>query len=220
MFPKKNHRRKPVPRAQCHTLVGMTRGDRVVRIGRSYKEGIRHMERVELARESEGVQVPAGNKIMLEKGLEAFITQSLGGTFTVQVPAYGGLYRIAGKDADALGKTPAEAGGAVSAGGDLEAMVWEQLKTCYDPEIPVNIVDLGLVYGMEVKDADDGTKKVEIKMTLTAQGCGMGASIAMDARHKIMGLPGVSEADVDLVWDPPWTPQMISPEGRERLGID
>jgi probable FeS assembly SUF system protein SufT len=178
------------------------------------------MERVELTRECEGVHVPAGNKIKLEKGLEAFITQSLGGTFTVQVPAYGGLYRIAGKDADALGKTPAEAGGAVSAGGDLEAMVWEQLKTCYDPEIPVNIVDLGLVYGMEVKDADDGTKKVEIKMTLTAQGCGMGASIAMDARHKIMGLPGVSEADVDLVWDPPWTPQMISPEGRERLGID
>jgi len=178
------------------------------------------MERVELTRECEGVQVPAGNKIMLEKGLEAFITQSLGGTFTVQVPAYGGLYRIAGADADALGKTPAEAGGAVSAGGDLEAMVWEQLKTCYDPEIPVNIVDLGLVYGMEVKDADDGSKKVEIKMTLTAQGCGMGASIAMDARHKIMGLPGVSEADVDLVWDPPWTPQMISPEGRERLGID
>ena len=175
------------------------------------------MERVELARECEGVQVPSGNKMMLEKGLEAFITQALGGTFTVQVPAYGGLFRIAGKDADALGKTPAEAGGAEMKGTDLESMVWEQLKTCYDPEIPVNIVDLGLVYGMEVKDADDGTKKVEIKMTLTAQGCGMGASIAMDARHKIMTLPGVSEADVDLVWDPPWTPQMISPEGRERL---
>jgi probable FeS assembly SUF system protein SufT len=178
------------------------------------------MERVELTRECEGVQVPAGNKMMLEKGLEVFITQSLGGTFTVQVPAYGGLFRIAGKDADALGKTPAEAGGSAMKGGDLESMVWEQLKTCYDPEIPVNIVDLGLVYGMEVKDADDGTKKVEVKMTLTAQGCGMGASIATDARHKIMTLPGVSEADVDLVWDPPWTPQMISPEGRERLGID
>ena len=187
----------------------------------SYKEGIRHMERVELAREIEGVQVPAGNKMMLEKGLEAFITQSLGGTFTLQVPAYGGLFRVAGKDADALGKTPGDAGVvSASGGGDLEAMVWEQLKTCFDPEIPVNIVDLGLVYGMEVKDADDGTKKVEVKMTLTAQGCGMGASIATDARHKIMSLPGVSEADVDLVWDPPWTPQMISPEGRERLGID
>ena len=187
----------------------------------SYKEGIRHMERVELAREIEGVQVPAGNKMMLEKGLEAFITQSLGGTFNLQVPAYGGLFRVAGKDADALGKTPQDAGlVSASGGGDLEAMVWEQLKTCFDPEIPVNIVDLGLVYGMEVKDADDGTKKVEVKMTLTAQGCGMGASIATDARHKIMSLPGVSEADVDLVWDPPWTPQMISPKGRERLGID
>ena len=187
----------------------------------SYKEGILHMERVELAREIEGVQVPAGNKMMLEKGIEAFITQSLGGTFTLQVPAYGGLFRVAGKDADALGKTPQDAGVvSASGGGDLEAMVWEQLKTCFDPEIPVNIVDLGLVYGMEVKDADDGTKKVEVKMTLTAQGCGMGASIATDARHKIMSLPGVSEADVDLVWDPPWTPQMISPEGRERLGID
>jgi len=178
------------------------------------------MERVELTRECEGVQVPAGNKIMLEKGLEAFITQSLGGTFTVQVPAYGGLYRIAGKDADALGKTPAEAGGAVSAGGDLEAMVWEQLKTCYDPEIPVNIVDLGLVYAMEVAPIDGGAKRVDVKMTLTAQVCGMGASIAIDARQKLLSLPGVAEANVDLVWDPPWTPQMISPEGRERLGLD
>jgi probable FeS assembly SUF system protein SufT len=179
------------------------------------------MERVELIRECEGVQVPAGNKMMLEKGIEAFITQSLGGTFTLQVPAYGGLFRVAGKDADALGKTPQDAGAVVAAGGgDVEAMVWEQLKTCFDPEIPVNIVDLGLVYGMEVKDAGDGTKKVEVKMTLTAQGCGMGASIATDARYKIMSLPGVSEAEVDLVWDPPWTPQMISPEGRERLGID
>ena len=199
----------------------MVRGTSARYNGYSYKEGIRHMERVELAREIEGVQVPAGNKMMLEKGLEAFITQSLGGTFTLQVPAYGGLFRVAGKDADALGKTPQDAGiVSASGGGDLEAMVWEQLKTCFDPEIPVNIVDLGLVYGMEVKDADDGTKKVEVKMTLTAQGCGMGASIATDARHKIMSLPGVSEADVDLVWDPPWTPQMISPEGRERLGID
>ena len=178
------------------------------------------MERIELQRECEGVQIPAGIKTMLEKGIEAFITQSLGGTFTVQVPAHGGLFRIAGKDADALGKTPEDAGVIAAGGGDLENMVWEQLKSCFDPEIPVNIVDLGLVYGMEVKDQTDGTKRVEVKMTLTAQGCGMGASIALDARHKIMTLPGVSEADVDLVWDPPWTPQMISPEGRERLGID
>src|ERR1700683_107838 len=177
------------------------------------------MERVELSRECKAVQIPAGTVTTLEKGLEVFITQSLGGTYTIQVPAYAGLFRINGKDADALGRTPEE-GSEAAGSGDVESMVWDQLKTCFDPEIPVNIVDLGLVYGMEVKDADDGTKKVEVKMTLTAQGCGMGASIATEARHKIMTLPGVSEADVDLVWDPPWTPQMISPEGRERLGID
>ncbi len=179
------------------------------------------MEPVLIARDVEAVQIPAGIKTTLEKGIEAYITQSLGGTFTVQVPAHGGLFRIAGKDADAIGKTPTDAGGAQAGGGsDLESMVWDQLKTCFDPEIPVNIVDLGLVYGMEVKDQPDGTRKVEVKMTLTAQGCGMGASIAYDAKNKLMTLPGVSEADVDLVWDPPWTPQMISPEGRERLGLD
>ncbi len=178
------------------------------------------MERVELTRECEAVQVPLGSPITLEKGLEVFITQSLGGSFTVQVPAYGGLYRITGKDADALGKSAEDAAAPASASGDLEAMVWEQLKTCYDPEIPVNIVDLGLVYAMEVAATDGGAKRVEVKMTLTAQGCGMGASIAIDARQKLLSLPGVEEANVDLVWDPPWTPQMISPEGRERLGLD
>ncbi len=105
------------------------------------------MERIELARDCEGVQIPAGTKTMLEKGIEVFITQSLGNTFTVQVPAHGGLFRIAGKDADALGKTPEDAGGVVAGGGDLEGMVWEQLKSCFDPEIPVNIVDLGLFTG-------------------------------------------------------------------------
>ncbi|MGH7814278.1 MAG: putative Fe-S cluster assembly protein SufT [Candidatus Binataceae bacterium] len=179
------------------------------------------MERVELTRECEAIEIPAGNQVRLEAGLEVFITQTLGGTFTVNVPARGGLFRIASRDADALGKTPEEANApAAGGGGTLEAMVWEQLKTCYDPEIPVNIVDLGLVYGMEIKDAPEGGKKIEIKMTLTAQGCGMGASISVDARQKLMGLPGVSDAEVDLVWDPPWNPQMISPEGRERLGID
>ncbi len=178
------------------------------------------MERIELTRECDAIQVPFGSPITLEKGLEVFITQSLGGTFTVQVPAYGGLYRIAGRDADALGKTPEDAVSKAAASGDLEAMVWEQLKTCYDPEIPVNIVDLGLIYGMEIAQAEDGSKRVDVKMTLTAQGCGMGGSIALDARQKLLALPGVGEANVDLVWDPPWNPQMISPEGRERLGLD
>ena len=184
------------------------------------------MERVELLRECEAVQIPAGHKVTLEKGAEVFITQTLGGTFTLQAPAYGGLYRIAGKDADALGKTPGDAGvaaiaeAAANAGGDLEAMVWDRLKTCFDPEIPVNIVDLGLVYGMELTPQGDGAHRVDVKMTLTAQGCGMGASIALDAREKLLGIPGIAEANVDLVWDPPWNPQMISADGRERLGLD
>src|SRR5262249_29965677 len=151
----------------------------------------------------------------LEKGIEVFITQSLGGTYTLQVPTYGGLFRVAAKDADALGKTPEAA--STIAEGDLESMVWQQLKTCFDPEIPVNIVDLGLVYGMELTPLADGTHRVDVKMTLTAQGCGMGATIAVDARHKILSIPGITDANVDVVWDPPWNPQMISPEGRERL---
>ncbi|HJU28031.1 MAG TPA: putative Fe-S cluster assembly protein SufT [Candidatus Binataceae bacterium] len=178
------------------------------------------MERIELTRDCEAVQIPAGTPTTLEKGVEAFITQSLGGTYTLQVPAYGGLFRVMGKDADALGKAPGESAEGAIASGDLETMVWDQLKTCFDPEIPVNIVDLGLVYGMELTPVGDGSHKVEVKMTLTAQGCGMGATIAIDAKHKIMSIPGISDADVDLVWDPPWNPQMISPEGRERLGID
>jgi probable FeS assembly SUF system protein SufT len=178
------------------------------------------MERVVLSRECEAVQIPAGNTMTLEKGVEVFITQSLGGTYTLQIPAYNGLYRIAGKDADAIGKTPAEAAATAPSSGDLETMVWDQLKTCYDPEIPVNIVDLGLVYGMEVTPQTDGTSKVDVKMTLTAQGCGMGASIAFDAKSKLMTIAGISEANVDLVWDPPWNPQMIAPEAREKLGID
>jgi probable FeS assembly SUF system protein SufT len=178
------------------------------------------MERVELTRDCEAVEIPAGIPTTLEKGIEVFITQSLGGTYTLQVPAHGGLFRIAGKDADALGKTPTEAANTAVSAGDIETMVWDQLKTCFDPEIPVNIVDLGLVYGMEVAPADDGTHKVEVKMTLTAQGCGMGASIALDARQKLLTIPGITEANVELVWDPPWNPQMISPEGKERLGLD
>lgn len=175
------------------------------------------MERVELSRDCEAVQIPAGHTVTLEKGTEAMITQSLGGSYTLQVPAYGGLFRIAGRDADAIGKEPTEAPVA-DAGGDLEQQVWNALKTCYDPEIPVNIVDLGLVYDMRITPGDDGSD-IEVKMTLTAQGCGMGGAIAADARHKLQALAGVHDANVEIVWDPPWTPQMISPEGRERLGM-
>ena len=175
------------------------------------------MERIELSRDCQAVQIPAGHTVLLEQGTEAYVTQSLGGTYTLQVPAYGGLFRIAGRDGDAIGKEVVEEE-AVAAEGDLEQQVWTALKTCYDPEIPVNIVDLGLVYSMEITPGDTGNQ-IDVKMTLTAPGCGMGASIASDARFKLLALPRVSEANVDLVWDPPWNPQMISPEGKERLGM-
>ena len=178
------------------------------------------MEQVELTRDCDAVEIPAGTAVVLEKGTDVIITQSLGGTFTLRVPAYGGLFRIAGKDADALGKDAVQAPTPGAAGsGDLEQLVWEQLRTCFDPEIPVNIVDLGLVYDLRITAEADGGSRVDVKMTLTAPGCGMGVSIAADARQKLLGLPGVGDAEVDIVWDPPWNPQMISPEGKERLGM-
>ena len=174
------------------------------------------METVKLARDVEAIQIPAGHTVTLEKGWDVTITQSLGGSYTVQVPMLGGLFRIAGPDADAIGKEVTAAPTAAS--GDLAQQVWSTLKTCYDPEIPVNIVDLGLVYDMRIADAPDG-QRVDVKMTLTAPGCGMGGAIASDARQKLLSLPGVSDAEVEVVWDPPWSPQMISPEGKERLGM-
>src|SRR5213080_4492758 len=178
-----------------------------------------HMERIELARDCEAVQIPFGHTVTLEKGTDVVITQSLGGSYTVQAAAYGGLFRIAGEDADALGKEPVAAPAEAAADApDLEQQVWGVLRTCYDPEIPVNIVDLGLVYDLRITPEDAG-QRVDVKMTLTAPGCGMGTSIAADARVKLLDLPGVTDADVQIVWDPPWNPQMISPEGKERLGM-
>lgn len=175
------------------------------------------MERVELTRDCEAIAIPAGTVVTLPQGTEAFITQSLGGAYTVNVPAHGGLFRISGPNADAIGKAPAAAG-EVTDDASLEDQVWAALRTCYDPEIPVNIVDLGLVYDLNIEDADGGAV-VSVKMTLTAPGCGMGTVIAADAQQKILALPGVADAAVDIVWDPPWTPQMISPAGKERLGM-
>jgi probable FeS assembly SUF system protein SufT len=178
-------------------------------------------EPIKLTRDCQVVAVPAGHTLMLPQGTEVMITQSLGGSYTLLVPSYGGLFRLSNRDADAIGRErPIEgvASGQVLKGEALEQEVWATLKTCFDPEIPVNIVDLGLIYDMNISQLHDGTR-VDVKMTLTAQGCGMGGSIAADARNKLLDLPGIVEADVQVVWDPPWTPEKISPEGRALLGI-
>lgn len=180
-------------------------------------------EEIEFQRDCEVVQIPQGTTVIIPKGTPGVITQALGDTYTLQLPTLGGLYRVSDADADAIGKEPnAETQTSPEAGdGTLsEEQVWTALKNVYDPEIPVNIVDLGLVYDMQLQSLPSGESKVEVKMTLTAPGCGMGPAIAMDAQHRIEGLPGVEEADVQVVWDPPWGPEMISAEGKQRLGIE
>ena len=176
-----------------------------------------------LTRDCEAVQIPHGSPVLLPKGMPVDIAQTLGGSYTVH--AQGGLFRIQGKDADALGitaPTAPEAGPAP--GGEPgqvdEKQVWEVLKTCYDPEIPVNIVDLGLVYDLHIEKLPTGHSRVDVKMTLTAPGCGMGATIAGDAQQKILYLEGVEEANVEIVWDPPWHQSMITEQGRRVLGIE
>jgi len=172
-------------------------------------------EEIELSRDCEAIQIPAGTTVMLPAGTRVAITQSLGGSYTVATPM-GYLYRITDLNADAIGKEP-PAKPAPSADPNAEvseADVWEQLKTCYDPEIPVNIVDLGLIYDCVLEK-----NRVTVKMTLTAPGCGMGPTIAAEAKMRIESLPGIDEAAVELVWDPPWDQSMISEAGKMQLGL-
>ncbi|HRX54300.1 MAG: putative Fe-S cluster assembly protein SufT [Verrucomicrobiales bacterium] len=179
-------------------------------------------QEIELTRDVEAVQIPSGDIINLPAGMPVMITQALGGTYTVATRA--GLARISEQNADALGidlaaeKDKGREAAQALAEGDLEAAVWAQLKMVYDPEIPVNIVDLGLVYDCRVIDVE-GQNHVDVKMTLTAPGCGMGPTIAADAQSKVMSLEGVKNARVDIVWDPPWNQSMISEEGRMKLGM-
>jgi probable FeS assembly SUF system protein SufT len=164
--------------------------------------------------------IPAGDRVTLAKGTEVFVTQTLGGHVTVRTDR--GLFRIAAGDAGAIEGHAGTAAvpDAASAAPFSEQAVWDALKTCFDPEIPVNIVDLGLVYDLAIEPAEGGRNNVEVKMTLTAPGCGMGPVIAEDARAKIAALPAVAAAKVHIVWDPVWAPQMISPEGRKILGLE
>lgn len=165
--------------------------------------------------------IPAGDATTLPAGTEVHIVQTLGGNVTVRTDH--GLFRIAAEHGDAIeGYVPksASVGGEPVQGEFSEQMVWDALKTCFDPEIPVNIVDLGLVYDLAAEKTPTGGFAVEVKMTLTAPGCGMGPIIAEDAREKIARLPQVEAAKVHIVWDPVWTPQMISTEGRQVLGLE
>jgi probable FeS assembly SUF system protein SufT len=171
-----------------------------------------------LSKNTPATAIPAGDELTLPAGAEVFVTQTLGGTVTVRTNS--GLFRIAREHTDALVgfSLKTEKTGAVAEFS--ENAVWDAMKSCFDPEIPVNIVDLGLVYDLSIEKTPQGGHAIEVKMTLTAPGCGMGPVIAEDAREKIAALPTVESAKVHIVWEPVWTPQMISPEGRKILGLE
>ena len=181
-----------------------------------------HMrEEITFSRPAEAVMIPSGERVLVPEGAQATITQSLGGSYTL-ITDRGLMVRISGKDVEAIGKTPevvAAAEGEELTPEKLEELVWGQLRTCYDPEIPVNIVDLGLVYLCEVTSAEEGGQNVKIKMTLTAPGCGMGPVLASDVKHKVESLPGVKTAEVEVVFDPVWDRSMMSEAARLQLGM-
>jgi probable FeS assembly SUF system protein SufT len=170
-------------------------------------------------REVKAVLVPAGIEVKLRTGSIGYITQALGGSFTVAVE--GNLFRLAGADADAIGKEPPVPIDLPpdATDADVERLAWEQLKTCYDPEIPVNIVDLGLVYACEIHRGEDGSRRASVKLTLTAPGCGMGEVLVQDAKDKIEQIPTIVAADVELVFDPPWSREMMSEAARLQTGM-
>jgi probable FeS assembly SUF system protein SufT len=179
---------------------------------------------IALTRECEAIMIPSGEKMTLSAGSNVWLTQALGSSFTVMTD-HGYMVRIDGADADVLGVLKARDFAAaqvdaVSEGNSIEERVWSQLRSCFDPEIPVNIVDLGLIYDCRTEGLGTGGHKAIVRFTLTAQGCGMGQFLQEDIKKKLLAVPGVSEADVDLVWDPPWNQSMISPKAKQQLGIE
>ncbi|MGE9296809.1 MAG: iron-sulfur cluster assembly protein [Puniceicoccales bacterium] len=182
-------------------------------------------ETLYLVRDCPATLIPAGDMVKLAKESPVNINQALGGSVTITAP--NGMFRIARENFDALGDEAQAwlaSQEAASADEELdgpfsEDQVWAVLKNCFDPEIPVNIVDLGLIYDLSSEELESGKHKVAVKMTLTAQGCGMGPVIAADAKDKIEALSDVDFADVQIVWDPPWNPKMISEAGKQKLGL-
>jgi probable FeS assembly SUF system protein SufT len=174
-------------------------------------------EEIILRRDCEAVLIPAGTKITLQSGEPVTIAQALGGSYTVII--HGNMARIDAKDADAIGKEVTKTETAKPGGPLEEEKVMGILRTCFDPEIPVNIVDLGLVYDVQITPLPEGTNRVEVKMTLTAPGCGMGPVLQQDVETKLLDLPEVKEAQVHLVWDPPWNRDMLSEAAKLELGL-
>lgn len=178
-------------------------------------------EEIEVLRDCPAVTIPYGSPVTIEKGCTAVITQQLGSSITVMVQ--GNLYRVEGQDADALGLDVVEVEQHIPEGPVTEEYVkeraWEVLSTCFDPEIPVDIVNLGLVYGCDVIPVGEERFRIEMRMTLTAPGCGMGTMIADEARSKLLNIHGVDEVAVDLVWDPPWSREMMSESARLQMGM-
>jgi probable FeS assembly SUF system protein SufT len=170
-------------------------------------------------RDCEVVMIPAGDEVTIPAGTVGYITQALGGSFTVFVD--GNLFRVAGIDADAIGKEPVMPPQLPedATENDVEELLWDQLKTCYDPEIPVNIVDLGLVYRCELDSNERGERVVSVSMTLTAPGCGMGDILVDDVRSKLELVPTISQVDVELTFDPPWNQSMMSEVARLETGM-
>jgi probable FeS assembly SUF system protein SufT len=174
-------------------------------------------EQIELARELEVTQIPSGIPHRLPAGTRVRLMQALGGSYTVMTDI-GYMVRIDAKDADALGLTPSAAAAEVPAEFS-EKLVWDQLRTVYDPEIPVNVVDLGLIYSCQTAPVEEGNR-IEIKMTMTAPGCGMSDVLKADIQRKLSVLPSVKEVNVDVVFDPPWDPGKMSEGARLQLGLD
>ena len=179
-------------------------------------------EEVSFSRSAEAIMIPSGERVLVPEGSQATITQSLGGAYTM-ITDRGLMVRVSGREVEAIGKTPAEVPGGAEVDAltkeKVEEAVWEQLKTCFDPEIPVNIVDLGLVYQCELEEVEDGKFDIKIKMTLTAPGCGMGPVLASDVKMKVESIAGVRNAEVEVVFDPVWDRTMMSDAAKLQLGM-
>jgi len=178
---------------------------------------------ITLSRDCTAIMVPSGERILLPAGSTAWLTQALGGSYTAMTDR-GYPVRIDGRDGDALGLTPLQDSNLletpVEPSASIQEQVWNQLRSCFDPEIPVNIVDLGLIYDCQVSELAGGGHRAVVRFTLTAQGCGMGQFLKEDMKRKLLALASIREADVDLVWDPPWNQSMISEHAKHQLGIE